>query len=907
MPSDVVDSIDQFQEALEEDIQGMTEDLGNQMEGSAEEIQKTVEDASDTQPSEIAIASALEGQLSEDMSAVTDQVNQKLSTLFESIDSQMASLEESSNISSEAVAQVTESFEGMKTELAQVQTELSEGAISLSEAQTRLDEASQNLKENVEETFSEEQLGPFQNLITKLSESAETLAEGVGAGGGTVQNVQQAEDFEVSLQQGLQGAEQLGGGGVQDIKAALTGAVSKARTLVGILGGGLMTAALAAIVASLGTAVDLIEDSFDAARELRTELGVGAERMREFREVTRESATELARFGLSPGDTTEVAAELAEMFGSVKTATKLTGRNLDTLVRQSGAISEGFGVGAQEATEIRAEFAEIEKFVGGSAEGAIATAQSLARANEVAPGKVMEDITENVSQLSQFSGNTANSIARAAVEARKFGTSIGSVAEFQEQTLTNITGQIQEIQKANQLIGGQLNSQRLLQASFEGTEATVAEVRKQLEGIDFQSLNFYQQRRLSEALPGFSKEELANISKAQEKLEGIEGNTTAIAEKVASGDVSLQQALSSGNVDRFEEIQQQLNALYFTVAEELSPVLIDLAEDVLPPLITTIDVLAPVLQTAARLLGSFLEISTSIFSLSPGSFFETFGSGVQTLANSFNPILEALGIVGPEFKVLDMNLKSMGETIDNYLLGILGGLASAFDRYVKQEIMEAKAIITLFTSTISSVGESIETFVDDSISQISSFFTEFKQMGWSDLTMFILDAFTGIGDDIVRMILPDWSTIETSISAGLNQVRKYLPSSPAETGPLSDLDQVDIGGELTKTIQPDRMREKTEQSVNAAVEGAGQAEPQVQAQPAQTDVQTVETGGGQQSQVNVSQDSEDTSNVESLLSDILQTQKQLTTALQNGNIAIHLDGRKVNKELTRGVTNIVDG
>jgi len=81
-------------------------------------------------------------------------------------------------------------------------------------------------------------------------------------------------------------------------------------------------------------------------------------------------------------------------------------------------------------------------------------------------------------------------------------------------------------------------------------------------------------------------------------------------------------------------------------------------------------------------------------------------------------------------------------------------------------------------------------------------------------------------------------------------------------------------------------------------------------QPAQTDVATIseqatqpvqQDGGGQQ-EIRVDSD---TTNMEDLLRQIRNSQQQLTQALKNGNIAVYLDGRKVNKEMLRDL-NVVE-
>lgn len=196
----------------------------------------------------------------------------------------------------------------------------------------------------------------------------------------------------------------------------------------------------------------------------------------------------------------------------------------------------------------------------------------------------------------------------------------------------------------------------------------------------------------------------------------------------------------------------------------------------------------------------------------------------------------------------------------------------------------------------------------------------------------------------------------------------FIPNSPAEMGPLSNLDKVNIGGEVAKTIQKEPVEQKMEgvgSTIASYVPGFGGDETQatgeaaeagevgVQARDSISVAQTLQGGdmtrtvqatgeaaetgeigvqaegpgvatvdqniatGPQQAAAAAQQqagsaqqaagetrevrlDSE-TDNVKGVLQDILSTQKQLLSDLRNGNIAVYLDGRKVNKELVRGL------
>lgn len=956
------DSIDTFQDVLQEE----TQNLGETMEGSAEKIEQTVTEAQETAASEIAVFSSLEQQVGEELQGVSNQIIEDLQTVFGQADEQLQALAESSEISDEAFEEIASEFDRLKTKVAEVQAGIAEGTTSLAEAEKELEGATETLQENVESVFSEENFEDVEELTSLFNQSAENISEAAQAGGGGAQAAAAAGPgaLERSLAVGLEG----GAGGTELFTRAAPGRAQQigqsfskisaaATTTTGILAGG--------FAAALGTGVDLLEDARDAQQEFREQTGASVERQKEIRDLTRQTSQQLAEFGLSPAATTDITSQLREDFGSIGTATSVIGEDLQTVVGQSGAIAEGFGVSAERATQIRTQTEQLENQIGGSAEGTIAFTQNLARANDVAPQAAIRQITENADQLAKFSGKLGPNLGEAAVQAQRLGTSLGSVTQFQEQTLTNVTGQIQEIQKANQLVGNQLNAQRLLQASYEGSGAALEEVRSQLEGIDFESLDFFQRQRLAEALPGFSQQELANIAEAQNQLEGISGETGKIAEKIEEGDLTLQQALTGENVDAFAQVGQDLDALYFQFAQQLAPAIEDLAVAVIPLLQGAITILTPIIQGLANTIGTVTgALSTLATALSaPASKSVTVKDAFDALKQTF------FSLVSPVTNIIEK-----GFTLESVLgsLGQLAGMAiGAFAGWyiltsVSTWISAAASSATVFgvalssilgpvtavaatvaglvalyrnwgtvTETVASLTGSLGTMLSNLGSSILNSVVEgfnnlisYVQNNWQDVLIgAITTALFGLPGLIASYFVPDWEVLKPKLQGVLSDVMSYFPQSPAEAGPLSNLGEVDLGGEIAKTIDPAPVMNAVDSvagvistglSETADFLGFGGGEEggqqqtggqetqaqQVQAQPVQQDVATVDQQTPTQQQQQQEAATQDTSNIEGLLQDLLRAQQNLNQALSEGDIGVNLDGRKVNKEMTRDVRNL---
>lgn len=391
--------------------------------------------------------------------------------------------------------------------------------------------------------------------------------------------------------------------------------------------------ALFALAAPIALAADLLDDAFGAARSFREETGVGAERMRELRQVTAETSSELASFGLSPDATADIAVQLQESFGSIETATAISGENLSTLVERSGALAGSLGVSAQEAAEIQGQFVQLESALGGSAEAAAATTIELAKQNDVAPQAVIQDITSNSEDLAKFAGTTVDNLGVAAVEAQRLGINLGEVTTLQENLLTDVTGSVQKFQEVQQLTGQTIDSVGLIRASFQGTEATVQKLGEELEGINLERFrqNPFAAMALEDAF-GISFERITTIVEGRRALQDLNTETEK-AQALAAGDITFAQAVQSQDVDQAARLTRQFNSLYFVIAEQLFPVLSDFVESVLPAFSVLLRSIGPLLEGFAfgvQILLSPLQLLNSLL------------DGFTSTAEEMTPVTETL-------------------------------------------------------------------------------------------------------------------------------------------------------------------------------------------------------------------------------------------------------------------------
>ena len=127
-------------------------------------------------------------------------------------------------------------------------------------------------------------------------------------------------------------------------------------------------------------------------------------------------------------DVNAIAGELEETFGTLE---GVTGENVRTL----GQFEKLLGIATKDAAAVAREFQVMsgESFETGL--NFVKTTASLAQANKVAPGAVMKDIAENSEMFAEFGKDGGQNLAKAAVQARKLGVSLGTTAKIANSLL----------------------------------------------------------------------------------------------------------------------------------------------------------------------------------------------------------------------------------------------------------------------------------------------------------------------------------------------------------------------------------------------------------------------------------------------------------------------------------------
>ena len=300
-----------------------------------------------------------------------------------------------------------------------------------------------------------------------------------------------ANDFATTLSEGGQNLEK----SVKRSKQLSDGFDSIRDTLGGINLKETFTfaGALAAITSFLGKAL-----------EVRQSLGTSAvESARLAGNMTAASLAAKA-VGGSSQEAEAAVTSLVDEFGSMSVVTA-------GVSTQLGLITGQFGLSGANAGKLLKSMQSIN---GASIEtnlNLISSTGELARAEGVAPAQVLNDIAENTELFAQFAKDGGQNIAQAAIEARKLGLNLGTVAGIAE-SLLDFESSIEREMEASMLLGKQMSLDKARELALTGDLAGLAEEVKNQVGsqAEFEAMNVVQRQALAQAI-GVSVADLGKI------------------------------------------------------------------------------------------------------------------------------------------------------------------------------------------------------------------------------------------------------------------------------------------------------------------------------------------------------------------------------------------------------------
>ena len=249
-----------------------------------------------------------------------------------------------------------------------------------------------------------------------------------------------------------------------------------------------------------------------------------------------------AMFSLSGASMKENQEIMAAMSDSMGT---MDGITTDTVV-EVGKLATTLGVSAAEAGKLQGQLMNMPGATAESATNTMKFAGSLAKAANVAPGKVMKDMASNAEAIALNTKNGGKDMAVVSVAAHKLGVEMASLVTM-SAGLLNFETSINKQMEASVLLGKEINLDKAREAALEGDIlGATKEMLKNIGGqAEFNKMNVVQRKALADAM-GLSVQDLSKLVKNQDKLNNL---TAEQSEALRDGSMSVDEVLAnSGGV-----------------------------------------------------------------------------------------------------------------------------------------------------------------------------------------------------------------------------------------------------------------------------------------------------------------------------------------------------------------------
>jgi len=387
----------------------------------------------------------------------------------------------------------------------------------------------------------------------------------------------------------------------------------------------------------------------ESAGKFRENTGLTNSQMEGIKSQANEITGEFAAMGVDADKVFDTVAGLKSEFSDIADFG-------DEVVAGLTLLNTNFGVSADSAAKVQGIFEQIGGLTSETSAGVQLQVANMAKLAGVAPAKVFEDIAENAEITSTLFQGDVEALAKSAIEARRLGTNLKSVAATTEHLL-DFQSNIGDELVAATFVGGQFNltQARSLAAAGKTVEAQKEVLRQLQRGGDFREKDYFTQQQLAKAA-GMSVEEINKQLNAQEKLNSLSSDQRKLAEEAISQglDISnINKEQLASQVDQFAK-QQEMQGQIDKMGNAFKGIAAAIGTAIVPLLQGMFEVLNPIMQVVGGIFGFLNSIPgvlpaiiaglTTMYVMSKRTAIANFFSAIPKIFSSFASIPFGLGI-----------------------------------------------------------------------------------------------------------------------------------------------------------------------------------------------------------------------------------------------------------------------
>ena len=294
---------------------------------------------------------------------------------------------------------------------------------------------------------------------------------------------------------------------------------------------------------------------------------------------------EMTSMAVASGDVSLSANKLlqttSQVAGALGTNAKLNEKDLKTMTK----LTNQAGFTADELMNIQKLSLANGKSLEANTKEILGGAKEYARRNKIAVNEktILKEVNNMSASLKLSLGGSGDAMARAAVQAKKFGINLQQ-AESMAAGLLDFESSIQDELEAELLTGKNLNLERARGLALNGdASAAAAEMLQQIgSSAEFTSMNVIQQEKMANAV-NMTREELAaslierealnkigksSVEEAQKEYATLRETMSAEEARKALGDDALaNQFEQQSNAERFAQSMERVKEIFVSIVD----------------------------------------------------------------------------------------------------------------------------------------------------------------------------------------------------------------------------------------------------------------------------------------------------------------------------------------------------
>lgn len=220
-------------------------------------------------------------------------------------------------------------------------------------------------------------------------------------------------------------------------------------------------------------------------------------------------------------NTTLMGLAFDDAVGTTKALSKEFGGLSDVSAKtqfRTNVLAKNLGIGSAEAASLTGNFARLNDGSAETAQNLIQSTQNLARANGLVPSDVMADLANSTEEFAMFGKRGGENLAEAVVAAGKLGVSMSEISGV-ANNLIDFESSINNELELGAMLGKNLNLNRARALAFEGEiGSALKETLNQLGGIEaFNKMDPIAKKKTADLL-GVSVAQFQKMAENSDKL-----------------------------------------------------------------------------------------------------------------------------------------------------------------------------------------------------------------------------------------------------------------------------------------------------------------------------------------------------------------------------------------------------